>query len=106
MRLHTLSGDRTTASAPKWYQETRTEQIRSPLQATITFLIFYSWSTKRMNFRVMLTRPQKQPKNPSPDLSFAANKPDPTAKSHVRARGFLRANYNKGEGANQSVDQL
>jgi hypothetical protein len=51
-----------------------------------------------MNFRVMLTRPQKQPKNQSPNLLFAANQPD--------ARGFLRAKSKRCAGVNQSVGHL
>jgi hypothetical protein len=41
-----------------------------------------------MNFGVILTRPQKQPKKRSPNLFFAANQPD--------AQGFLRANSKSG----------
>jgi hypothetical protein len=59
-----------------------------------------------MNFRVMLTRLQKQPKNRSTHLLFAANQPDPPQNPTFALEAFSAPTLRGGGGANQSVGHL
>src|SRR2546428_14182250 len=72
--------------------ETLAGKMRSLLRVTTTFLIFYSWSTRRMNLSVMLHSYKSNQMIDHRICSLHQTSHTLTTKSLVRAQAFPRAN--------------